>query len=207
MPRWVKISVALAAIAGVLSWFLFLDPDGTGKTTKAGPAPPAIEASAALNIGVVLPAGGFAEVEVWEDTARRQEGSSRAIASIYRLTPNDPPSMQADLIRKAASEGCTALIVLAEDPKSVAPAIAEVRKAGTPVVILDNPVEPEGLSPIPTVRYEDEGPIAARLVAASIADAKVAGPPPFGPGRLLGEAGFPPDGPAMILCNTGPDAH
>jgi len=207
MPRWLKISVGLAALAGVLVWLLFLDNTGSVQGTKGGLPPATSEATEAPNIGVILPADGFAEVDLWEETARRQEGRTRAIATIYRMTPNDPPSMQVDLIHKAVSEGCSALIVLAPDGRLVAPAIAEVRKAGTPVVILAKPVDSEGLPPIPTVRYEDEAAVAKKLVAAAIADAAIAGPPPFGPGKLLGEAGFPPDGPAMILRHTFPDYH
>lgn len=161
-------------------------------SATSGP-PLAADPVEATVVAVVLPAGGFAEVDIWQDIARQQEARTRAVARIYRLEPSDPAAKQADLIRAAAAEGSSAIIVLTLDPQEVAPAIAEVRKAGTPVVILDNPVPSEGMPPAPLVSYEDENSVAKKLVAAALADAKA--------------AGFPPDGPALIVSRDSPDVH
>jgi ABC-type sugar transport system substrate-binding protein len=164
----------------------------SGPSATSGPPVIADPVEAAV-IGVVLPAGGFAEVEYWQQVALAQEARTRAVARLYRLEPDDPPAREADLIRKAAADGCSALVVLAQDAEAVAPAVAEVRKAGMPVVILDNPVPSDGMPPAPTVSYEDDAAVAKKLVEAAMADAT--------------EEGFPADGPALIVSNTSTDPH
>ena len=164
----------------------------SSSSATSGP-PLAADPVEATVVAVVLPAGGFAEVDIWQNVAREQEARTRAVARIYRLEPSDPAAKQADLIRTATAEGCSAIIVLAQDPQAVAAAIAEVRKAGTPVVILDNPVPSEGMPPAPLVSFEDENAVAKKLVAAALADAMA--------------VGFPPDGPALIVSRDSPDIH
>ncbi len=154
------------------------------------------EPDAAVVIGVILPARGFAEIPVWEDVARMQEARTRAVAQIYKMNPSDPPSKQAELVRQAAAEGCSVLIVLAIDPAGIAPVIAEVRKGNPPipVVVLENPIpNVEGLPPAPFVTFQDEVATAKKVVEAAIANAK--------------EAGFDSSGPAMIISYDNPDIH
>lgn len=182
------------ALLGVLATAAMLAAiNGCDDASSHGPPRAEVEPDEATTIGVVLPAGGFAEIEVWDAVARRQEGRTRAVASIYRLEKDDPPAKQADLIRKAREDGCSALVLLALDGDSVAPAVAEVRKAGTPVVLLETPVPPLGQPPIPLVTYEDEAAPAKQLVKAAIEDAR--------------EAKFPDDGPALILAEKRTEPH
>ena len=205
MPRWLKFSLGLGALGAVLAWFVFLDREDAGRPRSVRASGP--EPTAATTIGLVLPAESVAEQLVWEEVARQQEGSSRVVLSIYRVNPDEPPSRQADLIRQAAAEGCEALIVLPREAADVADAVAEVRREGTPVVLLDVPVPSEGLPPIPTVRFEDERVSAKKLVDAAVAAAREAGTDPSQVGKLLDQPGFPADGPALILRQDRPDHH
>ena len=166
---------------------------GCSSSSATSGLPPAADPVEATVVGVVLPAGGYAEVDIWQDVALKQEARTRAVARIYRMEPSDPAAKQADLIRTAAAEGCSAIIVLALDPQAVAPAIAEVRKNGTPVVILENPVPSEGMPPAPLVAYEDINAVAKKLVEAALSDAKA--------------VDFPADGPALIVSRDSPDIH
>jgi ABC-type sugar transport system substrate-binding protein len=144
-------------------------------------------------VAILLPATGIAELDVWEATARRQEALTKAIAEVHRMTPGDPPSRQADMIKEVVASGVSALVVMADDPNAIATAIDDARKEGVPVVLLDRAVPSTATPPPPLVRYESESESAKALVAAACEDAK--------------KAGFPPEGPAMILANGPGDEH
>lgn len=174
---WAWACLAAAAVLGGC--------DGPGARPAGGPTR-APEPEGATTVAVVLPAVGLAETNVWEAEARREAVEAHALTEVYRAEVGDPPGAQAELIRRAASEGASALIVMADEPSAVADAIAEVRKAGTPVVLLDRKVDVPGDGPPPPlVLYEEESESAAKLVDAAIAAASA--------------AGFLPDGPAVIV--------
>ena len=162
------------------------------KSSHSGP-PAAADPEEAIVIGILLPARGFSELSVWESVAHLQEAPTRSAARVYKMGPTDLPAQQNEQIKQAVTEGCSALIILAADPASIASVVGEVRKAGTPVVILDNPIpNSEGLPAAAFITYEDEVSSVKKLVAAAQAAAK--------------EAGFPADGPAQILSHAEPTA-
>ena len=160
-----------------------------GLQSPQGP-PPTVPVEEATRIAVFLPAAGLAELDVWEAAARREEQQFRVLAEIHRMAPGDSPESQAEAIRKAIEEGATGLLVMADNPKVVAPALESAREAGVPVVLLDRDVPVSG-EPMPRVIYTPPAESAKALVDAAYADAK--------------EAGFPPEGPAIILVHAHAD--
>jgi ABC-type sugar transport system substrate-binding protein len=164
----------------------------TNGSTSGGP-PPAAEPDEAPVIGIVAPFGTYTAVNVWIDDARMQEAPTRSVAKFYRMEQDDPPERQAELVRQAAADGCSALIVLPADPAALVATVSEVRKQ-VPVVVLDQAIpNGDGDGPNILVSFEDEVASAKKLVAAAIADAK--------------EAGYPPDGPAIVLAQDFPDGR
>ncbi len=164
---------------------------------KAGPSAPGSRGvveppSQTTTVAVILPASGPVELEVWEQAARRQEATERALVEISRLKPGEPAAKQVDLIKEAVAKGNSAIVILAEDPAAVAPALVDARSAGVAVVLLDRAVPVEG-KPFPLVQYEPERESARKLAAAAVEDAKA--------------TGFPPGGPALLLINGPADDH
>lgn len=192
MKRRARPGVGSLSALVMLLMFGPIGCDGTGSKPRPVTLDEPVEATV---IGVIFPSGGVTDIEIYEEVARQQEERTRAVVRIYRPDRSESKAPQSDLIRRAVEDGCTALIVLAIDPQEVAPAIASARKQGRPVVLLDRPVTTniEGLPAAPYVASEDEVPTARKLVEATIADAKA--------------AGFPPDGPAVLMSHEYNDAR
>lgn len=164
--------------------------DGFG-SAPPGP-PPAAPVTETPKVALILPADGVSELEIWEATARREQVRTVTLTDIRKLSPGDPPEKQVELIRAAVADGCSALIVLAADPKVVAPVLEELRAEGLPIVLLDREVPLSG-DPLTRVTYASPRETARQLVDISVLRAR--------------EAGFPDEGPAMILTDAGGDSH
>jgi ABC-type sugar transport system substrate-binding protein len=149
-------------------------------------------AAKATQIVFILPAERTDELAVWEQVGRMEAGLARAIFEARRPQPGDPPARQAELVREAAQRGASALIVVAENPEAIAPALAEVRDQGVPIVLLDRPVAVPG-QPLTLVTRPPVDAPARALVAAAVEAAKA--------------EGFPPDGPALILSSSRSDEN
>jgi ABC-type sugar transport system substrate-binding protein len=151
-----------------------------------------VVAAKATQVVLVLPADDTEEYRVWEQVVRSEAGLAQTIMDVRKPHAGDTSMRQAELVREAARRGASALIVVAENAEEIAPALAEVRDRGLPVVLLDRPVEITG-RPLPLVtRPPFEAPARA-LVLAAIEEAKA--------------WGFPPRGPALILVNSRVDAQ
>ena len=185
MPRRRPVAgVAVAVVAGCLA--ATSGCDGAKSVRSGSGVPPAPPPSEAASVALILPSRGLAEQDVWEAEARRDEARVHALIEVRKPAPGDPPGRQAELIREAAASGVSALIVVAEDAKLVAPAIAEARDRGLPVVLLDRDVPLPGDGPKPPlVGFEDVNLSAKALVAAAMSDAQAAGFPPGGPALLI----------------------
>jgi len=126
----------------------------------------------------------------WPQLGRMEAGSSKVSFRSSAPAAGDPPQKQAELIRRAATRGASALIVEAEPDPRVAEALQEVKSRGTPVVLLARPL-PGHEQDFPLVTVEPPIEAAHSLVKAAIEDAKT--------------AKLPSDGTAVILAPKTPD--
>lgn len=153
---------------------------------SAGPPATVAPVDETTAIGLVLPVPGPPEANVWEQAARLEAAQEKVVLEVIA----EPAARQADAIREALNRGVAALMVVPADPKAIAPALAEARDQGLPIVLLDRSVPVEG-KPLPTVVFPPVERAAVQVVDAASEDARA--------------AGFPADGPALIMANS-PDA-
>lgn len=93
---------------------------------------------------------------------------------------------QAELIRKAMSDGASALIVVPGDSPDLAQALAEVQAKDVPVVLLGRTIPaPAGSKPFPYVTYAPFEESARRIVKTTLEDARKAGRSENGGGVIL----------------------
>jgi ABC-type sugar transport system substrate-binding protein len=184
--------LALLALGSLLSGCegasgLAPPPPPTPSTATSDSGIGASKPSGVLRLVMILPGDQRPEYDVWTQVGRAAAGKSRAIFEATAPSPVDPPSRQVELVREAARKKPSCLIVVAADPEAMAPALAEVRDQGTPVVLLARPVAVEG-APLPLVTRGPYAAAAKELVAAVRKDALV--------------VGFPPDAEALVLVDA-----
>ncbi|HEV3162777.1 MAG TPA: substrate-binding domain-containing protein [Isosphaeraceae bacterium] len=131
------------------------------------------------------------DLRILEQSSISEAGRQRLVLETRRPQSGDPASRQADLVREAARKGTSALIVVAEDPKTLAPALVEVRDRGVPIVLLGRPVAVPG-KPITLVTLPSYRESARKIVAAAVEEAK--------------NMGLDTAGQAVILINAQPDS-
>lgn len=188
-------SPACLILFGLLACFgcdpaAYEPPPSSAELPTALPSSSDLEFTRATGIVLVLPREVSNDLDILEQTCRAEAGLVRTPLSAWRPVVGDPPSRQADLVRQAAKGGASALIVVAEDPDSLAPALVEVRDKGVPIMLLGKPVPIEGKA-IPVIESPPYSESAKALVAAAVKEAKV--------------FGFPAEGPAVILINAQTD--
>ncbi len=169
-------------------------------------APPILPA----DLGAALPPGAGRQpiafigpdapdpiVAMFERSARVEAGRHHAAIESSRAVAGSGPAGQAEAIRAASRSRAAALIVATVDPAALAESLAEVRSAGTPVVLIegsaDGPTVPADAAPWVLVARgpDDYREAARRIVAAARDDAAL--------------VGFTTDDPALILVKDRAD--
>ena len=125
----------------VVSDTVVIDPGVESKTTA--------DASNTKLVTMLMPfSGRNVELIIWRQAAMEEMGRfvgrTGAILDVRTLKQNDPPARQAEMVREAAVRGTSGLIVVAADPKSIAPALIVARDKGIHVVLLSRPVPVRG---------------------------------------------------------------
>lgn len=141
----------------------------------------------ATEIDMIFPAEITDTHRMWEQVARSEAGLMRAVLVAKRSPAGDKAKSQAELVRESARRGASALIVVPEDVETLAPALAEVRDKGTPILLMVRPVPVPG-KPIPVVKTPPFEESAKALVAAAL--------------KTPGMTSFPEDRQAVILVNS-----
>ena len=158
----------------------------------------AADASNSKIVTMIMPFGGRnVEMIIWQQAAVEEMGKfvgqTNAILDVRALGADDQPEKQADLVRDAVKRGASALIVVASDPKSIAPALIEARDKGVQVLLLSRPVPIDGNKPFPLVRYPGFDDLAKKMVET---------------GRLVArDREIADNAPAMILLHEPKDDH
>ncbi len=162
--------------------------DPFGPPTRVRPATSAETTEKAKSIYFITAGIPVGEVEEWAREAQVEANVNHIIFRITGPGPNDPPSAQADVIRRSIGEDISGLIVVPAEGPEVGKALAEAQAKGIEVVLIGQAVAaPEGAKPFPVVDFAPLEPSAARIVSTVIADLKAAGRSAEGPVLILSE--------------------
>ena len=143
----------------------------------------------AKQIVLILPSNDSSTFRQWELVCRQEAGVSKLL---YRALRADTPKGQAELITKVLGEGVSGLVVVAEDPDRLTSVLDQAASKGVAIVLLDRKIPGlDGKATLVTTGKLAES--VKELVSSTIEDAK--------------KAGFPPEGPAVMLVNTTSDAN
>lgn len=196
-----KMTTALGPAALLLSALAV----GCDTNPVLPPPPPELAALAdpksltpVSSVAMILAPGTSVDRESWVRSARREAGQAKVLFSATRPALSDPADRQAVLIRAAARNGVSALLVEPVDAPGVAKALNDVRDAGTPVVLIGRRVASrDPARPFPLLVFEPfDGP-ARTLVGAVRAQNQGAGLPDDGHALIAFRAGSDPDAEAM----------
>jgi ABC-type sugar transport system substrate-binding protein len=126
------------------------------------------------------------DLEVWGTRAQVEANDKRAIFRIMGPGPGETPDKQPEIVRKALTDGASALIVYPGDSPELPKALAEAESKGVPVVLIDKAlVPPEGSKPFTMVEHGVFDEMARKIVAATIDDLKKAARPLDGTALVL----------------------
>jgi ABC-type sugar transport system substrate-binding protein len=187
MSRFVVVPLALmvAACVGL----------GCDSVSFTPPRPPGLEklsgpTSNGWEFEMVLLGSDTPDRSSLGQIGRQGAGAARMSLRVTAPRPDDPPGRQAELIRRAAARGGSALIVESSSDPGVPEALEEVRARGIPIVVLGRPI-PGAKASYPRVGPVDFAGSARALVAAVLEDAR--------------KANVPPDATAVIFRPERPD--
>jgi len=139
---------------------------------------------------LILPAERTPLLSSYEQAALLAAGKEQAILRLEKPEEDAPASRQVELIRKAIADGATAILIVAQDPKAVAPALVEAREKGISVVLLDRPVPVEG-TPLTLVTQPPLAESARKMVDQVI--------------KAVEEFKLPAEAPAVLIVHQRPD--
>jgi ABC-type sugar transport system substrate-binding protein len=83
-------------------------------------------------------------MDAYEQEALLIAAQAHAMFQLDRPEKGASATRQAELIEKAVADGASAILILPQDPKTVAPALEAARERGVSVVVLNHPVEGAG---------------------------------------------------------------
>jgi ABC-type sugar transport system substrate-binding protein len=180
-----------AALGGLFATVLTLSGCDWGSppatATVANPTDE-VPPESALYITLILPEERSPAMDAYEQEAAIAAGMEKALFRLEHPEPGTPPSRQVELIEKAVADGATAILILPQDPKIVATALAKARDKGVSVVVLNRLVEVEG-TPLTLVTQAPIEESVRPMLEAVMAGAK--------------EFKLSPEGPAVLVVNHG----
>ena len=185
---WRMLGLAsLLGMAPGCGYDLFGPPAPPPSAQDSGPT------EAPRTIFMVTTVAPDSEPEGWVLTAQREANQSRAPFRSLGPVSGQGPEVEADLVRRAVADGASALIVVASEAPGLARALDEAESKKVPVVVVGRPVAGGGdPSRFTLVAPGSSQDYADRLVKVTLDDAK--------------GAGFPGDGPALVLLFPDHDA-
>ena len=162
-------------------------PSGTKAARPVGPIAP-IQAK---EIVFILPAGDNEDLRTIESVARLQTGQARAAFRSLKVSEEEPPAKQAEMIKQAVADGASAIVIVPNAAKETAEALAAVDQKKTPIIVLGQlPAGVKG-GPYTLITWPAFGPSAKLIVDAIVEDVK--------------KASLPEDAPVLFLKADPPD--
>jgi ABC-type sugar transport system substrate-binding protein len=154
---------------------------GCDTDSYAPPAPSRSKTSSAASgampvrakeIVIIFPAEDNSDLALYDVVGRIEAGFQKVVFRSLKPAPGAPASKQGELIKQAASEGASALIVVPDSTKETADALAALDPAKTPVILLGR--TPTGPAPASAtvVEFEPFEPTAKKMVEAVAEDLK-----------------------------------
>ena len=188
MLRWVLRQVSVPGLLVAAAVMAGCDSDSFAPPPTGG-ARPSSSASGAMpvrakEIVMILPAADNTDLTLYDIVGRNESGLLKVVYRSLRPSAGDPPGKQGELVKQAAAEGASAMIVVPDGTKETADAIAAVDTKKTPVVLLGR--VPMGMPPsTTTVTFEGFAASAKKLVAAVVEDAPKVGASAEAPAILV----------------------
>lgn len=134
---------------------------------------------------MILPAEENNDLALYDYLGRNEAGTQRVVYRSLRPSPGDAPSKQGELIKQAASEGASVLVVVPDTTKETADAIAALDPKKTPVVLLGRSTAGT-LPPSATLVTFEGFPVSAKkIVDAVVEDAPKIGAAADAPAILV----------------------
>ena len=174
MRRWVPsqvcvpgLFVAAAVMAGCDSDSFAPPPTGTTRPSSSATGSMPVRAK---ELVMILPSEENYDLALYDLLARNASGLEKVVYRSLRPSPGDPPSKQGELIKQAAAEGASVLLVVPDATKETAEAIAALDPKKAPVVLLGR--SPSGTVPpsATLVAFEGFAASAKKLVDAIVED-------------------------------------
>lgn len=165
---------------------LFGCDSGRSTPTSLGSSVEDVPPESSLYLTFILPSERSLSMDAYEQEAILAGGLENTILHLAQPAKDDPPSSQINLIREAVADGASAIIILPQDPKTVAPALLEAREKGVSVVVIQRPVEVEG-TPFTLVTHPPLEESVKTMLGAVIKGVK--------------EFNRSPNGPAVVTVN------
>ncbi len=140
----------------------------------------------AKEVVLILPVEENADLRTYENVSRVEAGNLHVIHRAFRPRANDPASNQAALISQAVADGASALLVVPDDSKETADALAAAGRKGVPIILIGRPLAspPDG-PPYTLVTLPDYAASARKLVEILVEDTRKAGLPADAPFLLV----------------------
>jgi ABC-type sugar transport system substrate-binding protein len=181
--------IASAVLAGCDS-DSFAPPPTTGKSRSPSSTSGAMPVRA-TEVVMILPAAENGDLALYDLVGRNEAGMLKVVYRGLKPSPGEAPSRQAELIKQAAAEGASALVVVPEASKETADALAALDPKKTPVVLLGR--SPSGGAPASLTQVSFQGfDVSAKGLVDTILEAE----------KVFG---IKPDAPALFLTVTPTD--
>ena len=182
---WTMVWVAVIAVAS----------SGCGDDAFAPPPPelrvvPSSTTKApARVVALILPSDASVDRDTWTIAAQSEAAESRAVLRVERPAPTDVPAVQAELVRAAARNKVTAIVIEPNDAPEVGEALRSAVAQGIPVVLLGKTLSgPDAATPFHVVTYGPYDDAIKALIQGVKSEARA--------------SALSPEGHAILLHNT-----
>lgn len=168
--------LAAFLLCGVLTQ-LGCGPNGSAPPPRLTVTPNTTATASAKVVFMILPASPDKDpvMLTWATAGQAEAAERRAIFRVVNPDLDSPATWQEVAIRRAIEEGASALVVVPQDPRAIAPVLSEAESRGVAVVTLGASSADAPQLPGTAVVPERFAGSADRLVEAAVADARANG--------------------------------
>jgi ABC-type sugar transport system substrate-binding protein len=181
---------------GTVLMALLVAPSGCGSDAFAPPAPPELSVVTSMSsttrapaVTLILRSEASEDRDIWTVAAQTEAGETKTVLLVERPRPTDPPEKQAELIRSAAKNKVSAIVIEPDDAPQTAEALHSAAAQGIPVVLLMKELASgDSAKPFHVVAFAPYDDSVKQLIRGVVNEAR--------------SSGLPADGHAIVLHNT-----